>query len=788
MNLSLHPEHIADLQKSGLSSETIRSMGVYSVRPCDISRILGWEPKEVQSALAFPYLTTDGFIRLKVFPPQKDAKGHSVKYLQSKGTGTHLYVLPKAEEVLRNPSIPLAIAEGEKKTAALIEYGITAIGVGGIWSWLDGKTHQPIPELDQIAWVEREVKLYFDSDIWHRPDLLRPVYALGKELEDRGAEVEVVVLDQKGEDKIGIDDFLVNYGLEDLAKLKTIPLAHKAFNQASKWWKNWKDKVSKGAKSPSKNLKAFIHDIRKTSRHEMAGFEKRQKISEAATHALIQNGDFYITPEKQSYFFDKESGKLLSLKDDDFLMFVSDLTGLNPVEIEFNYLHRDLVKEASRRGKETNVYGLAHYNKNSGRLYVSDFGGGVWVLDGQNVSRGRNGQDGILFLSSPLAMPFRYIQANERPEGADIPAFLAPINFDQDVALSPDECRSLLFIWLLSMFFPELHPTKVIPAFIGPQGSTKTSTARRFGILLMGHNFNVGHLEPAERGEHAFIATVCGKPFAAFDNADAPIKWLPDRLATFATGHEFELRELYTTNKLAIYKPTAHLVLTSRDPYFRRPDVAERLLIVRLNRPSKFIPESAVLAQLIQRRDGIWSDLLDVLNQTLLALKEVPEAPPFEFRMADFISFGWRLSKARGGEEAAQQFINSIKKLEKEQANYATEEDQVATCLAYWLEEESNFERVIDTAALYSELNEIAKREGFILVKTSPAFGKRLHLNHRAVETSLGVKIRFHKSNQTTNWRFSKQSTFVESSHSVHSALDLECGERGENGQFQESY
>ena len=35
--LHFHPDHLADLRASGLSDETIRQAGVYSLRPCDIA-------------------------------------------------------------------------------------------------------------------------------------------------------------------------------------------------------------------------------------------------------------------------------------------------------------------------------------------------------------------------------------------------------------------------------------------------------------------------------------------------------------------------------------------------------------------------------------------------------------------------------------------------------------------------------------------------------------------------------------------------------------------------------
>lgn len=760
--IALHPDHLADLKKSGLTDEMIVLMGVFTVRPADITKALGWDPSGVTSVLAFPYPSADGFIRYKVFPAVKNKDGRSIRYLQKKGTGPHLYILPSVKQIFTDSSVSIALAEGEKKAAALVQSGVQSIGVGGIWNWVDGSTHKPLSEIEQIAWVDREVTLYFDSDIWHRPDLLKPVYALGMELEERGALVRVIQITQKNDEKVGIDDFLVTSGPEAIRTLKSVPLSHKAFSHAHKWWKGWRGKRDAGAYQKRSDLRGLIQSIRKTSSQDLRAFEKKQLISAETLSYLLGHGVLYITPEERGYYFTGGSGLLYSLHDDAFQRLLSDATGLNPVETEFKYLAEQIITETKIRGTKTEVHQLAHYNQGNHRLYISDFKGGMFALDGQKVSHAPNGQDGVLFVTSSFTNPFKYLKPEERIENATVGSFLSAINCDDHSLISPQDMRSLLFVWLLSIFFPELHPTKIIPTFIGPQGSTKTTTARRFGIQLVGDRFNVGHLEAAERGEHAFIASVCGKPFVAFDNADAPIKWLPDRLATFATGHEFELRELYTTNQLAVFKPMASIVLTSRDPHFRRPDVAERLLIAKLMRPKEFIPESEVVRDLMKRRDSVWSDLLDTLNWALNALRDNLEAPRMDFRMADYASFGWRISMAQGGDRAASAFCEALKNLEKEQASYTTEEDPVTMCLGTWLQKEngfgrekkSNFGREIDTGLLYKELSEIAREEGLMLPKTSASFGKRLRQAKKAIEMTLGIKIVWIQTTHTSRWCF----------------------------------
>jgi hypothetical protein len=234
--LHLHPLHLADLRASNLTDETIQTMGLKSVRPADISKLASGGLPDVESALEFPYARLNGndpFSRYKLFPPQtKD--GHTMKYFQQADSGCRLYLLDPILRILPDPRTPLMIVEGEKKTALAVQSGRMAVGVSGVWAW--SENGQAIPDFDHIAWVDREVDIVFDSDTWTRDDLQRALFALGKEIEGRGAKVTAPVIPGERDKKIGFDDFVVAHGMDAFEKLTRVPLKHPTLKRHLEWW------------------------------------------------------------------------------------------------------------------------------------------------------------------------------------------------------------------------------------------------------------------------------------------------------------------------------------------------------------------------------------------------------------------------------------------------------------------------------------------------------------------------------------------------------------------------
>jgi hypothetical protein len=250
--MNLAPDHKEDLQRSGLSDDTIEAHQVASVPPGEI-RLPG-----VESAYRFPYFGLDGkptrYERRKLFPPIVGPNG-TQKYYQEPDTPPMLYMSPLRDwaSIASDPERPLIITEGEKKAAAGCQAGLAVLGVAGVWNWrqrLDSGERLVLPTLDQFIWKGRDVELVPDSDVW-RPDkqqALDGFYALAQELISRGATVHFVMLPEGGSMKIGLDDWFVKTGSDWVHQwpvLQRIAPDDPRCAKTAKRWQKWREKQAR---------------------------------------------------------------------------------------------------------------------------------------------------------------------------------------------------------------------------------------------------------------------------------------------------------------------------------------------------------------------------------------------------------------------------------------------------------------------------------------------------------------------------------------------------------------
>jgi hypothetical protein len=195
---ALAPEHRADLEKSGLTGETIAAQYFRSVPPSMIPRLLGFDLSSVRSAMLLPFRSTAGgfmdHVRVKIFPPCTDADGHTIKYLQPKGAAPRLYFVTACLRDALEGDAPLWLVEGEKKALAVAQLGLPAVGFCGVEGWHRKETTALVPDFDALRLRDRIIELLPDGDYQTNADIKRAIQRFGGALLARGARPRVVLL------------------------------------------------------------------------------------------------------------------------------------------------------------------------------------------------------------------------------------------------------------------------------------------------------------------------------------------------------------------------------------------------------------------------------------------------------------------------------------------------------------------------------------------------------------------------------------------------------------------
>ena len=485
----------------------------------------------------------------------------------------------------------------------------------------------------------------------------------------------------------------------------------------------------KRAKHKEEDLKAQIAKIRR--RKKAKAFEIKQAVSEVIIDDMLKKGKFYQTRERFCYFFDEEQKELYLIGDDKVLgAQIEDLYGINTSEQEYDFLIARMETEALIRGELTEVHQFAFYSTLANILYVYNNDNGIHRLDGQEIQLVDNGFESVLFFSDPLCEPFEYVDIGDQ-KFLD-PLIIDPINFGSGdgVNLNKEEQQWLFWIDIHTKFFEALLPTKPIVAFIGPTESGKSMAQRLLLKVLFGSGFNVTSMSK----EDDFDAAVTYNYIVAFDNVDGKIDWLNDKLAHTATGKMMQKRKLYTTNENVRYFPKCFLMLNARSPRFKREDVTNRLLLFRTEGIDKKRSEGEMIDEVMDKRNEIWSELLNVLNIIVRELATETKDFTTAFRMADWAKLGWQIAKklrkaswsaSHAGYEKT--FLHLLSKMGTAQSEFLLEDDPIFLCLDAWLAKPANVGREVTSSTLYNDFQIIAQTESISFTyKSTKSFGRRL--------------------------------------------------------------
>ncbi|WP_327171916.1 ATP-binding protein [Streptomyces sp. NBC_01336] len=270
------------------------------------------------------------------------------------------------------------------------------------------------------------------------------------------------------------------------------------------------------------------------------------------------------------------------------------------------------------------------------------FDGATWLDlgrdDGQSVRIHPNGWE--VKVPDPREVCWRRTQlTGELPmpardtEGKGIDQLLRLTNF------ANADTESLALAWLIGC----LGPSVPVPApfLTGPQGAGKSTAGRMLVRIIEGMT---GDLRRAPKDEENLITAVAAGWVTALDNLSHLAPDLSDLMCCIVTGAESIKRALFSDGDVVRSRYRRPLLLTGIDVGVIRPDLAERLLPLRLERPSVRRTEAELWREFEAALPVILGSLLDLTVKVRATEADIPS----DLRMADFAHLCAQIDAAAG--------------------------------------------------------------------------------------------------------------------------------------------
>ena len=742
---NFHPDHLIDLQKSGLSDKTIKQAGIHTVPPRQINKKLGFTMPGLSSMYEIPYPSCDGFSRFRGF---YDGDKDGAKYLQRKGTGNHLYITPLAASILSDPTKPLYFTEGEKKALKACQEGLPCVAVGGLWNWKikDGGL---IPDFDKIELKHRTVYIVPDND-WRLPNkhgykknLEQAVHNLAKALRDRGAVVKIIILPD-GPEK-GLDDYLCSHTSNDLFFLEEEKL-HKTEPQIKK--KDVREKQEQPTQAEI--LLGIASDI--------ILFHDQYKEA----FCFIDNTVYLLksttVKDMLSYKYYKEIGK--APNSDALTQAINTLKGKANFECPEISLHN--------------------------RIALHD--NSIWYdnCDGSAIKITANEWQ----LTKNIPILFRRYSHQEKQivpvKGGDPWHVFNFLNVDKEHQL-------LVLVYIISCFIPDIPHPIFHPH--GAQGSGKTTFCRVCKSLI-----DPSQLETLimQRDYAQLIQAIAHHHFVPFDNLSDLPGWASDILSIACTGGGLSKRQLYTDEDDVVLSVRRCIGINAINLLISRADLMDRAILLHLERinPSTRRDETEFWADFKQEKAVILGGIFDVLAAAMaiyptIKLKQLP-------RMADFARWGYAIGESLqtgGGDDFLKAYGDNISRQNEE----VIQGNTLIMSILKEMNEKPLWEGTIKST--YNRLREITEPD-----KNDPSFPKterklRAHLERARTtlmqqgiyfsigeRTAQGIPITFERRHLPENIKSSTSSTFgaqkqAENVDNVHNeANELDFVSFGKSG------
>ena len=371
---------------------------------------------------------------------------------------------------------------------------------------------------------------------------------------------------------------------------------------------------------------------------------------------------------------------------------------------------------AMQHGARVEMRRFAAYRNidNSQAVYLSSYNGSMWRVDGQDVMPIANGEDDVFFVDDDGG---RFVEPIVGPNGVLVEKLIEPISFAKAGmgGISDELMRKAYTIWIFGLAFPDLMPTKPLLIMEGAPGAGKSACLQLLQHALLG---KAKPIILSRNKEDDFGVILLRSPICVIDNLDAYVDWIPDAVCAYTTAGEWTKRRFYTDAEELTLKPHAFIAVASKNPTsFRREDVADRSVILRLERRERYTRFDALKEEIRELRPQLLGEYLYYVNRIVAEIRAgvLRDQSDEGHRMADFASLARVVSRVFEWPEDTVEIL--LAALQSEQAAFFNEEDPLVELLHQWIGYKprvgaSNVGRLVDLYALHQELESIAQARG----------------------------------------------------------------------------
>ncbi len=482
----------------------------------------------------------------------------------------------------------------------------------------------------------------------------------------------------------------------------------------------------------------------KIAQEKLSTTESYRKTAGAVLEWLHARGRFYFHAERRDFasvmYFDGACKLLLPVQSDAFLAWLADALAMNRAERSFSFVSTAVETEGLSE-RSTGIMPATYWSATEKNIYLSNGPGRMARISPEGVTIVDNGTDGILFPYGATLEPWSLTDPLDPFEACAL---------FRDMSHAAPHGRDLFRLWAVSL--PSDQKTKPPLCAAGVIGSGKTKLIRGlFDLYGMPERVAAVH----KNGEGDFWATLDGGGLACWDNVDTRIDWLPDALAAAATAGTLEKRRLYTDADRVSLRARAWVAVTSASASFAGDaGLADRLIVIRLNRRQGATAETALSDEVRRNRSAGLSWICEALSRALAdenpppilsrALADKKSPPVLNARHPDFARLAVRIGRAIGRESEA---VAALQAAERDKGLFNLENDPIGAALLEVVEAgpfNGNAAELLEQIKLVD-----SSFEGRLSVKR---LGKRLDKLWPHLENTLGAAK--DRDGHTRTWRY----------------------------------